>query len=438
MQKKIWAAALAAASMLVGFGAGADLVRTARADTGTGPSTSCGTSTPCLTESNIAGGPGVKSTSAKGNGLVATTNAVGSSSQNAGNALLGQDLQTKTGNGVTNAGVRGTSTNGTGVLGLGQVGLSGLTSSGTGVGVLASAPAGGTLFEGSSGGSNVFSVAGSGLATFGQVGSGSAGLVVNQTCGSGNPMYKGNSSGTLTFEVSDCGLVYSTQQIQVPKLAVDQITNRITGADVSVFAPLFVDSFATGDTLESVSNNVGGTNYVASDAAGVTWFYQGFSTTAGKDTIEMGDSGSVYARIFITMSESRVAQQTSTGRRVDTYDPQMTQPSLEDFGEAQLVDGDADVALDPKFASAIDDTVRYFVTLTPEGDCRGLYVAQRTPSGFTVRELQGGHSSIAFTYRIVAKPLGDESPRMPDSTLPYEFVHRVPPPPTHLPHRRAP
>lgn len=142
----------------------------------------------------------------------------------------------------------------------------------------------------------------------------------------------------------------------------------------------------------------------------------------------MGDSGSVYARVFITMNESRVAQPTATGRRVDTYGPQVTQPSLEDFGEGQLVEGVANVSLDPKFASAIDDSVRYYVMLTPEGDCRGLYVAQRAPSGFTVRELQGGRASIPFTYRIVAKLLGDDSPRLPMSTLPYGFEHHVPPP----------
>jgi len=99
----------------------------------------------------------------------------------------------------------------------------------------------------------------------------------------------------------------------------------------------------------------------------------------------------------------------------------------------------ANVALDPKFASVIDNSVRYNVTLTPEGDCRGLFVAQRTSTGFTVRELQGGRPSIAFTYRIVAKPLGDNSPRLPASILPYGFEHQVPSPFKHLspPHVRG-
>jgi len=78
------------------------------------------------------------------------------------------------------------------------------------------------------------------------------------------------------------------------------------------------------------------------------------------------------------------------------------------------------------------------VTLTPEGDCRGLYVARRDRLGFIVRELQRGQSSIAFTYRIVARPLGDHSARLPVSTLPYGFEHRVPPPQVQRAPHRAP
>jgi hypothetical protein len=44
----------------------------------------------------------------------------------------------------------------------------------------------------------------------------------------------------------------------------------------------------------------------------------------------------------------------------------------------------------------------YKVFLTPEGDCRGLYVRRRAAS-FQVRELMGGKSSIAFSYRIVGR-----------------------------------
>jgi hypothetical protein len=45
----------------------------------------------------------------------------------------------------------------------------------------------------------------------------------------------------------------------------------------------------------------------------------------------------------------------------------------------------------------------YRVFLTPEGDCQGLYVRSKRGASFEVRELQGGTSSVEFSYRIVAR-----------------------------------
>lgn len=41
----------------------------------------------------------------------------------------------------------------------------------------------------------------------------------------------------------------------------------------------------------------------------------------------------------------------------------------------------------------------YHVTVTPLGDCRGLYVL-KTSTYFVVRELQGGRSTLPFDYRV--------------------------------------
>jgi hypothetical protein len=58
----------------------------------------------------------------------------------------------------------------------------------------------------------------------------------------------------------------------------------------------------------------------------------------------------------------------------------------------------------------------YHVFLTPNGDCKGLYVAQKLPTSFVVRELGGGTASIAFDYRIMAKRKGYEQIRLADRT----------------------
>jgi hypothetical protein len=54
---------------------------------------------------------------------------------------------------------------------------------------------------------------------------------------------------------------------------------------------------------------------------------------------------------------------------------------------------------------AADQSVSYMVFITPEGDNRGLYVTQKSGSGFEVRESQGGHSTLPFNYRTSQSPL---------------------------------
>jgi len=82
------------------------------------------------------------------------------------------------------------------------------------------------------------------------------------------------------------------------------------------------------------------------------------------------------------------------------------QPWFEDFAEAQLVRGSAQVKLAGDFAEVVDGNAPYHIFLQPKGDCRGLYVSSQNASGFEVKELQGGTSSLAFNYRVVVKQQG--------------------------------
>lgn len=85
---------------------------------------------------------------------------------------------------------------------------------------------------------------------------------------------------------------------------------------------------------------------------------------------------------------------------------------FEDFGTAGLQKGAEVVSVDPLFAKTVNLSADYHVYLTALGDCGGLYVTNKTSTGFEVRELGGGSSSVSFDYRIVAKRLGYEDLRM--------------------------
>jgi hypothetical protein len=111
-------------------------------------------------------------------------------------------------------------------------------------------------------------------------------------------------------------------------------------------------------------------------------------------------------------------------RKVSLYAVQSPENWFEDFGSGTLSNGAARVALDPTFASTVNTTTDYHVFLTPKGDCKGLYVANETATGFEVRELGGGHSGVAFDYRIVAKRNGFESVRLADVTEKYQRMEK--------------
>ena len=77
-------------------------------------------------------------------------------------------------------------------------------------------------------------------------------------------------------------------------------------------------------------------------------------------------------------------------RKVSLYAMQAADNWFEDAGSGQLSDGSATIALDPTFAQTVNTSAGYHVFLTPNGDCKGLYVSQKSATSFEVHELGGG------------------------------------------------
>ena len=107
---------------------------------------------------------------------------------------------------------------------------------------------------------------------------------------------------------------------------------------------------------------------------------------------------------------------SSGPRKVSLYSMQSTENWFEDAGAGQLSNGSARVELDPTYAQTVNTGVDYRVFLTPNGDCKGLYVSRKTATSFEVHELGGGTANIAFDYRIMAKRKGRENIRLKDVT----------------------
>lgn len=98
---------------------------------------------------------------------------------------------------------------------------------------------------------------------------------------------------------------------------------------------------------------------------------------------------------------------------------------FEDFGSAQLTNGTGVVTLDAEFIQTVNTETEYQVFLTPYGDCKGLYVSNRTATSFEVRELGGGRASIGFGYRITALRKKYENVRFADHTHDMDSLKKM-------------
>jgi hypothetical protein len=407
---------------------------------------SCAKSSACLEWDNSSSGNAIKGVSSHGDAIHGQTkfNSAGKSAGKSG--VLGEDLSTS---GTLNAGVRGVSTNGPGVVGTSSTynavegfstnstGVYGEAASSSGFGVAGRNTSstynagsgvyadGGPANDGMQAFSNlrsgVYAFSQSGTALYGNDGqSDSASELVLQDSGStpNDAIQVYGQSGDV-FDVKNGGNVAISGETAISHSSYPAL--KVSGESIEADGNQDTGIYATSTTYSAaVFQNLAG------DSDNVLYLHGGVVGT-GQSTFQIGDgnnngvltvtdTGNLYITGILYTSGSckfGCLEGDKQVRAVSTYAPSEAEPTIEDTGEAALVDGRADVALDPQFANIVDSNKGYVVLLTPEGDCRGLYVTRRAASSFVVRELQGGRSSIGFAYRIVAKRFGVNATRLP-------------------------
>jgi hypothetical protein len=396
IQKRLWTALIICACLVTVLVMGAERSRRANAAGVIDPS--CTSSSPCIEYDNNGSGPGIRGISLGGNGLAGATNFNSTSSTNAREGLIGNDISTS---GSFNAGVRGLSVRGVGVAGqsTNNAGVQGNSTNNNGVfGDSQSGAASGVYGQNDGGGYGVagrvtknFSLA----AILADAGStGASALEADSQNGIGVFATTGSASeAVLPFESAVIALDKSTGGL----IGVDAISNQGTALVATSAGPQVafqVEAVGAGNLMVGVNNS-------------------------SQIVMRLDGAGNMHAHSFTADLTA------TTGQKLVSYTPRASEPTIEDFGEAQLSNGSAYVRLEPRFASTMARGLSYLVFITPEGDNRGLYVTQKTPAGFAVRECQGGHSMLAFSYRIVAKPFGSHEARLPVVELPK--LRTIPP-----------
>ena len=117
----------------------------------------------------------------------------------------------------------------------------------------------------------------------------------------------------------------------------------------------------------------------------------------------------------------------SNGNQVKLFTEESAEVYFTDYGEGMLSGGKAHIDLDAVFLQTVTVDVhhpmRVFVQL--EGDCKGVYVANKTTTGFDVAELQNGNSNAVFTYRVVCKRRYYEDERLASEEQDIRFNTRM-------------
>jgi len=212
----------------------------------------------------------------------------------------------------------------------------------------------------------------------------------------GGNIFEGyDSSNTAVLTIDNDGDVGSNGDVEAGSSSINfggQFSGEYDGVIGS--SPYGDAVYATGGGNLFVGNNSENSDVFVVDQSGDVMI-DGYIFTAG------------------SCSSGCVKQASDPGKHIVKYAPTVSEPMTEDFGEGQLTSGSGYVHLDATFAKTIDEGAGYLVFITPEGNSNGVYVTQKSASGFAVRENNDGHSTLAFSWRIVAKPYGVSAPRLP-------------------------
>jgi hypothetical protein len=244
------------------------------------------------------------------------------------------------------------------------------------------------------------------------------------------------------------GVLGQTQAGDAGVVGVSSFTRGVLGVTpgVAPFGGLSGVEGRCGDAGPSPPPAVDGLNLPSiAGVFGTSDVQAGVIGTSNSSVGVLGFSNSYYAGVFLgdflVMNGSKsVAVPFPDGSHRVLYCMESPELWFEDFGAAKLKAGRAVVKLDADFAKVIKRG-DYKVFLTPEGECRGLYV-RKSAASFEVREFAGGKSSIAFSYRIVGRrkditeqrfakvippklPAAARAPRKPTTAQLRAFVARV-------------
>jgi hypothetical protein len=350
--------------------------------------------------------------------------------------------------GVFGKGILGT---GTGVIGLGNG--------------IATAP---TVISAGSGGAFTGTITGAGGwgATNGLIGWGTNAAAGTGIVGAGNNLatatlgggsggaFVGTNTGSVSWATSatGTGVIGAGNNLAASVYTGIGSGGAFTGTLAGAVA--WGTNAASGTGVLGAGNNVAPTLPASGGCGGaftgLTWGVYGYATNTGNVTRGGGyfacnpTSGGAYAYCgyrnnntnYKTLGNgtNSTIVKNRQGELITLYCPEAPEVIFQDFGIGQLVDGKAHVTIDPDLSVNINVSEKHplKVYVTPEGDCNGVYVTNKSVNGFDVIELQGGKSNVPFSWQIAATRANEEFVKKDGSIELTDYSRRFQPAPGPL------
>jgi hypothetical protein len=322
-----------------------------------------------------------------------------------------------TGSGAAFAGYHGTYTLATNSLGIGIIGVGNnypsMATLTTGCGGAFTGYHGAYGFAtNTAGGTGVVGLGNNG-ATYGILATGSGGAftgrdglyakAVNATVGTGIIAIGNNYSGQYSVHPSGSGGAFTGFH--------GLIANgyEATGTGVIGMGNNGAYSTLTSGSGGAFSANVCGVYGYAINSANDR--YGGYFATGGGLYVYVGGRYSNTNRKIVGTGNVSTIVKDTQGNLITLTCPEAPEVVFHDYGIGQLVDGRAHITIDPDLSINIqvseDHPLKVYIT--PEGDCNGVYVANKSANGFDVIELMGGASDVSFAWQIVATRANEEN-----------------------------
>lgn len=182
-----------------------------------------------------------------------------------------------------------------------------------------------------------------------------------------------------------------------------------------------VNFLANGSGLAAVGSTTG--IYAVNTSAGISQAI--FSVNNGNVVAVNHYNGAQLFKIIGNGAVSTLVQSPDAETHA-MFAPEAPEVLFEDYGSRELIRGRAHVEFDPIYAANVtinrDHPVRVFIQL--EGECNGVFVTNKTDTGFDVVELGRGTSNTAFSWHAVANRADEESMDEFDAAS-AATVHRV-------------